>query len=230
LLAELGALDGDGRITPRGENCDICPLPPRLARMWSMPASHGGGRARREIALVLTSPARRKDSASASASKGSPATARPCACARAMAKRMGRIAHSNPSQGKGGTSSRQAGGRSEARRRLAARACYPDRVAKNRGAGGSFLLANGRGARVDAASARRASRSSRFAEIAALPRKAASCWRSAEPCRNRGVVCRTIEKPRRGRLRRDQRGVRARSLRSLGAIVLASNHAGHCKR
>jgi ATP-dependent helicase HrpB len=30
---------------------------------------------------------------------------------------------------------------------------YPDRVAKNRGAGGAFLLANGRGANVDAASA-----------------------------------------------------------------------------
>jgi len=30
---------------------------------------------------------------------------------------------------------------------------YPDRIAKNRGAGGAFLLANGRGANVDAASA-----------------------------------------------------------------------------
>src|SRR5262249_18206780 len=30
---------------------------------------------------------------------------------------------------------------------------YPDRVAKNRGTGGAFLLANGRGANVDAASA-----------------------------------------------------------------------------
>src|SRR6202008_4547308 len=30
---------------------------------------------------------------------------------------------------------------------------YPDRVARNRGAGGAFLLANGRGANVDAASA-----------------------------------------------------------------------------
>ena len=27
---------------------------------------------------------------------------------------------------------------------------YPDRIAKNRGAGGAFLLANGRGANVDA--------------------------------------------------------------------------------
>ena len=30
---------------------------------------------------------------------------------------------------------------------------YPDRIARNRGAGGSFLLANGRGANVDQASA-----------------------------------------------------------------------------
>jgi ATP-dependent helicase HrpB len=30
---------------------------------------------------------------------------------------------------------------------------YPDRVAKNRGSGGGFLLANGRGAKVDEASA-----------------------------------------------------------------------------
>ncbi len=40
---------------------------------------------------------------------------------------------------------------------------YPERIAKNRGGtAGAFLLANGRGAQIDAASVSRASRSSRW--------------------------------------------------------------------
>src|SRR5262249_38524343 len=62
--------------------------------------------------------------------------------ARAMAKRWAQVA---------------GGGRRGAQQSLSAGAllalAYPDRVAKNRGAGGAFLLANGRGANVEGTSA-----------------------------------------------------------------------------
>src|SRR5262249_44422129 len=54
LLAELGALDAEGRITAEGRRLRLLPLPPRLARM--VIAAGGGGEAAlaAEIAVVLT--------------------------------------------------------------------------------------------------------------------------------------------------------------------------------
>jgi ATP-dependent helicase HrpB len=75
--------------------------------------------------------------------------------ARAMARRWAGIAgHAGP----GRTQTRSIGA-------LLALA-YPDRVAKNRGAGGAFLLANGRGAWIDPASPLARERTLAVAEIA----------------------------------------------------------------
>ncbi len=54
LLRELGALDGDGRITAEGESLRALALPPRLARMIVDAHRLGAGKAAAEIAAVLT--------------------------------------------------------------------------------------------------------------------------------------------------------------------------------
>ena len=141
LLAELGALDGDGRITEEGRRLRSLPLPPRLARMVVDAAAEGAGREAADIAAVISERGlggddvdllHRLDNFRRDRSQRAEA-------ARAMAKRW-----SSPSP-PGGGEQHSAGG-------LLALA-YPERIAKNRGAGGAFLLVNGRGANVDAASA-----------------------------------------------------------------------------
>ncbi len=54
LLRELGALDGDGRLTAEGQRLRALALPPRLARMIVDSQSLGVGHAAAEIAAVLT--------------------------------------------------------------------------------------------------------------------------------------------------------------------------------
>jgi ATP-dependent helicase HrpB len=54
LLRELGALDGDGRITAEGQSLRALALPPRLARMIVDSHRLGAGGAAAEIAAILT--------------------------------------------------------------------------------------------------------------------------------------------------------------------------------
>ena len=54
LLRELGALDGDGRITDEGKSLRALALPPRLARMIVDSHRLGAGAEAAEIAAVLT--------------------------------------------------------------------------------------------------------------------------------------------------------------------------------
>jgi ATP-dependent helicase HrpB len=143
LLAELGAVDADGRITPEGRQLRLLPLPPRLARMVVDAAAAGEAELAADIAVVLTEHglggsdadlAHRLDAFRRDRSQRA-------VDARAMAKRWAKLAGKAASSGSLVWS---AGA-------LLALA-YPDRIARNRGADGSFLLANGRGAKVDASS------------------------------------------------------------------------------
>jgi len=52
LLAELGAIDSDGRITEEGRKLRALPLPPRLARMVVDAAAEGAGELAAGIAAV----------------------------------------------------------------------------------------------------------------------------------------------------------------------------------
>ncbi|HEX5507516.1 MAG TPA: ATP-dependent helicase HrpB, partial [Pseudolabrys sp.] len=54
LLAGLGAIDGQGRITEEGRRLRRLPLPPRLARMVVDASDEGAGPLAAEIAAVLT--------------------------------------------------------------------------------------------------------------------------------------------------------------------------------
>src|SRR6185369_6098008 len=54
LLAELGAIDGEGRITDEGRALRRLPLPPRLARMVVDTAREGAGQRAADIAAILS--------------------------------------------------------------------------------------------------------------------------------------------------------------------------------
>jgi ATP-dependent RNA helicase HrpB len=145
LLHELGAIDADGRITAEGKSLNRLPLPPRLARMVIDAGREGEGRMAAEIAALVTERGlggddvdltHRLDGLRRDRSRRGEE-------ARAMARRWAQLA---------ATDGAPSGAAPSAGAILAL--AYPDRIAKNRGGGsGAFLLANGRGAHVDPASA-----------------------------------------------------------------------------
>ncbi|WP_374829080.1 ATP-dependent helicase HrpB [Paenochrobactrum pullorum] len=137
LLMELGALDGDGRLTPDGQAMRELALPARLAHMVAKAKPRGEGLYAAELALLLTERGlggsdidleerfrKFKQDRSDRAQR-----------AKQLAKRIG------------GNSD----GETSSIGRLLLDA-YPDRLAKPRGAAGQFVLANGRGGEIDAAS------------------------------------------------------------------------------
>jgi len=143
LLTELGAIDAQGRITEEGRRLRALPLPPRLARMVVDAGAEGAGELAASIAAVLTERGLGGDDVDLHhrLDQFRRDRSRRAEDARAMVKRwidtLGR-------RGKGG----------EALPGSLLALAYPERIAKNRGGGsGGFLLANGRGGMVDAASA-----------------------------------------------------------------------------
>jgi ATP-dependent helicase HrpB len=141
LLAELGAIDPQGRITAEGRKLRQLPLPPRLARMVVDAAAAGAGLRAAEVAAILSERGlggddidlgHRLDQLCRDRSRRGED-------ARRMAKRWADQA---------GTAAASAELSIGAVLALA----YPDRIARSRGAGGAFLLANGRGANLDPAS------------------------------------------------------------------------------
>jgi ATP-dependent helicase HrpB len=144
LLAELGALDAQNRITDEGRKLRALPLPPRLARMVVDAAARGSGTLGTEIAAILSERGLGGDDVDLGhrldqfrrdrSHRGEEA--------RRMAKRWTEIAAAH--------------GLPPAQHELSVGTilsfAYPDRIAKSRGAGGAFLLANGRGANIDQAS------------------------------------------------------------------------------
>lgn len=142
LLARLGAVDADGRITEAGHAMRRLALPARLAHMVAQAAKSGDGKQAAELAVLLTerglggndpdldhrlSRFRNDHSPRAKAAKG-------------LAERLVRTATS-PLTGEG----KSAG-------ELLLHA-WPDRVAKARGAAGHYVLSGGRGAMLDEMSA-----------------------------------------------------------------------------
>jgi ATP-dependent helicase HrpB len=146
LLAELGAVDAQGRITPTGQSLRQLPLPPRLARMVVDAGAVGEAELAAEIAVVLTE--RGLGGNDVDLAHRLDALHRDRAAraneARAMAKRWAEMTRNAPAASQGASAGASAGA-------ILALA-YPDRIAKNRGADAGFLLANGRGARLDAGS------------------------------------------------------------------------------
>ena len=145
LLHELGALDADGRITAEGKSLRALALPPRLARMIVDSQSLGAGEAAAEIAAVLTERGLGGDSADLDfrLDQFRRDRSQRAASARALAQRW--ASQVAASEGPARDDTLPSTG-------VMLAFAFPDRVARNRGNGG-FVLANGRGAAVDQASA-----------------------------------------------------------------------------
>jgi len=180
LLAELGALDADGRITDEGRSLRAMALPPRLARMIVDAARHGAGEEAAEIAAILTERGLGGDSvdldhrrdqfrrdrsqramsarqmaqrwaAQASSSASAPSSAPPSPSPLAGEGRGGGATGTAAMRGTPTPNPSPQGGGELSTGVLLAFA-FPDRVAKNR-RNGSFVLANGRGAAIEQTSA-----------------------------------------------------------------------------
>jgi len=152
LLRELGALDGDGRITAEGNSLRALALPPRLARMIVDSHRLGAGEEAADIAAILTERGLGGDSVDLEHRLDQFRRDRShrASSARSLARRWAeqvakdeRRASSSPSplvgEGRGGGAPITG---------VMLALAFPDRVARNRG-NGSFVLANGRGAAVD---------------------------------------------------------------------------------
>lgn len=141
LLAELGALDADGRLTEIGARLRALPLPPRLARMVTAAAAQGQARAAADLAAVLVERGLGGDGVDLDER-----------VERFRRDRGGRAADMRR-LAEGWARSAGAG-----RETLPAPAgpllalAYPDRVARSRGREGEFVMASGRAGRVDPAS------------------------------------------------------------------------------
>jgi ATP-dependent helicase HrpB len=143
LLTELGAIDGERRITDEGRKLRQLPLPPRLARMVVDAAEQGAGALAADIAAILTERGLGGDDLNLvhRLDNFRRDRSRRAEDARAMARRW--AANSASSKDSDDLSPGA----------LLALA-YPDRVAKRRaGEGAAYLLANGRAGSLDPASA-----------------------------------------------------------------------------
>ena len=153
LLRELGALDSDGRITREGKSLRKLALPPRLARMIVDLHRLGAGSEAAEIAAVLTERGLGGDSVDLDARLNGFRRDRSqrASSARALAQRWAsQVAASEKALND--SSGGQSNGTELPSTGIILAFAFPDRVARNRG-NGSFVLANGRGATVDQASA-----------------------------------------------------------------------------
>ncbi len=145
LLQELGALDAEGALTPRGKAMRRLPLPPRLARMALQAEFFGEGEKACELAVVLTERGLGGDSPD-------------------LGERLERFLRENSSRAKDGRRLAHGWkhGLRDAARELAEKRAettlspgalialaYPDRVARGRGKPGEFLMANGRAASLE---------------------------------------------------------------------------------
>jgi ATP-dependent helicase HrpB len=152
LLGELGALDGDNRITDEGRHLRKLPLPPRLARMVVDAGGAGKAQTAARIALLISERGLGGDDIDLRERlnaflKDRSQRAR---LVRQMATDLARLAQRAPADAALAPSEETPEEHSVGA--LLALA-YPKRVAKNRSGGsGSFLLANGRGAQIDPAS------------------------------------------------------------------------------
>ncbi|HKG84788.1 MAG TPA: ATP-dependent helicase HrpB, partial [Beijerinckiaceae bacterium] len=225
LLEELGALDPDGRITESGRRLRALPLPPRLARMVLAAAGRSPEMARdaADLAAVLVERGLGGDAVDLAlrVERFRRDRSPRAADMRRMAEGWARMAHIPPPGGAGrlGSPSSPPGGRNFGPLLVLA---YPDRIAKARGRPGEYLMANGRGAVLEAHE--RLARES-FLAIAEIAGSAASARILAAAVLSAAeleeVVGPRIAEAEEVSFDGAARSLRTRAVRRLGAITLA---------
>ncbi len=217
LMRDLGALDADGRLTPRGAAMRALPLAPRLSRMILEAARHGEAGRAADLAMLLSERGLGGNDVDLSA-------------------RLDRL------QADGGKRARDARRLAAAWARQAAQTtpaadpaplsdgalialAYPDRIAKSRGAGGDFLMASGRAAAVPPENPLARAPFLAIAELtgrAAQARALAACARSAEDVET--LAGDRIETRDETVFDATSASLRRRRFRRLGAIRLAEQN------
>lgn len=136
LLESLGAIDVEGGLTDRGKRMRALALPPRLASMVVSGQEDGFGYEAAELAVLLTEQGLGGQDAD-------------------LETRLSRFRSDRSPRG---TSARALAVRLAGGKRSQSGPCpaasllvhaFPDRIARQRGARGKFVLANGRGAMID---------------------------------------------------------------------------------
>ncbi len=172
---ELGAIDGEGRITEdRPQAAPRCRCRRGWRAWWSTQAAKAP--AKRPLRYRPPHRARPWRRRSRPAPPARPIPARPLRRAeeaRGMVKRWAVLA--SPSPDTGAVKKERAG--DEAHRLASSHSPIPTALPIRGGARGSFLLANGRGGTVDAASPLAREAFLAVAELTRAQRRAASCWR-----------------------------------------------------
>ncbi|MEN3791731.1 ATP-dependent helicase HrpB [Fulvimarina sp. MAC3] len=213
LLEELGALDEDGRLTATGDAMRFLPLPPRLARMVAAAPCHARLTAAR-LAILLTERGLGGNDAD-------------------LSERLRRFAREKGPRAKGADHLARRIADNAPRHETASEdvhdepgallaLAYPDRVAVQRGAPGSYVLANGRGGQIDPVEALAKSRALVVAELQGGGR--AGRILSAAPLSEEAL---SDAFRKRGETEdvlifdRQARAVRARRIERLGRIILS---------
>jgi ATP-dependent helicase HrpB len=244
LLVDLGAIDKEGRLADMGRRLRALPLPPRLARMVVAAGASGRARDAADLAAVLVERGlggdvvdvterveRFRADRSQRASDMRRLAAGWARAATDTSPLEGEVERTKGAPGEGGRamfpaklalppSPQPSPIKGEGVGRLLALA-YPDRIAKARGRAGEFLLANGRGAALDAHE--RLAREP-FLAVAEIAGGAASARiLAAAPIgldEIEEVAGERIAESEELTFDRGAKALRARALRRLGALVL----------
>jgi ATP-dependent helicase HrpB len=221
LLADLGAVDSDGRITDLGRRLRALPLPPRLARMVIEAARDQRERDAADLAAVLVERGLGGDAVDLAdgVDRFRRDRSQRAQDMRRMAQGWARMA-----RGDGGTGAPTPplAGRDDVSLGALVALAYPDRIAKARGRPGEYVMANGRGGAMEAHE--RLAREP-FLAVAEIAGAAASARILAAAA----ISLPEIEAVAGGRIvsahevsfDRGARALRARDTRRLGAVVLS---------
>jgi ATP-dependent helicase HrpB len=222
LLTELDALDADGRITETGRRLRALPLPPRLAKMVLAAGERGGAAGARDaadLAAVLVERGLGGDAVDLGerVERFRSDRSQRAQDMRRMAQGWAKAASADlsnfPPQGGRGHVGAGFGP-------LVALA-YPDRLAKARGKPGEFLLANGRGAMLEAHE--RLAREPLLAVAEIAGGAASARILAAAPislAEAEAIAGERISESQDLTFERSIKGLRARAVRRLGALVL----------
>jgi ATP-dependent helicase HrpB len=213
LLRQLHALDEGGRITDIGRRLRDLPLPPRLARMVLAAGERGQARDAADVAAVLVERGLGGD--------GVDLTERVERFRRDRSQRAESMRRMAEGWARGPARS-GSGPKAEA---LSVGAlltlAYPDRIARARGKTGEYLMANGRGAALEAHERLAREPYLAIAEVtgaAASARILAAAPLSSDEIE--ALVGEDIEQRHEVSFDRGARALRARALRRYGALVL----------